>query len=118
METWTRVRPINGPRAAMRETPVLCFAMAMRNASNVLKQSIRQTTFGCAAGTMIISTMPPSTHIPPPPQRKEKRLILSDLMFAMTEPAITPELIQKHNLARDEFEKIKSILGREPNYTE
>src|SRR3954463_1691132 len=36
----------------------------------------------------------------------------------MTEPAITPELIRKHNLAPEEYEKIKSILGREPNYTE
>jgi len=36
----------------------------------------------------------------------------------MTEPAITPELIRKHNLAPDEYEKIKAILGREPNYTE
>lgn len=36
----------------------------------------------------------------------------------MTEPAITPELVQKHNLTPDEFAKIKEILGREPNYTE
>src|SRR5216117_3878675 len=36
----------------------------------------------------------------------------------MTEPAITPELIRKHNLAPDEYEKIKAILGRDPNYTE
>ncbi len=36
----------------------------------------------------------------------------------MTEPAITPELIQKHNLTPEEFEKIRAILGREPNYTE
>ena len=36
----------------------------------------------------------------------------------MTEPAITPALIQKHNLTPDEYEKIKGILGREPNYTE
>jgi phosphoribosylformylglycinamidine synthase len=36
----------------------------------------------------------------------------------MTEPAITPELIRKHNLTPEEFDKIKGILGREPNYTE
>src|SRR5687768_1897397 len=36
----------------------------------------------------------------------------------MVEPAITPELIQKHNLTNDEFAKIKEILGREPTYTE
>ena len=34
------------------------------------------------------------------------------------EPAITPELIQKHNLTPDEYEKIRGILGRDPNYTE
>src|SRR6266545_3598194 len=36
----------------------------------------------------------------------------------MSEPAITPELVQKHNLTPEEFEKIKEILGREPSYTE
>src|SRR5580693_6786958 len=36
----------------------------------------------------------------------------------MTEPAITPELVQQHNLTPEEFGKIKGILGREPNYTE
>src|SRR2546429_3445929 len=36
----------------------------------------------------------------------------------MTEPAITPELVQKHNLTPDEYEKVKGILQREPSYTE
>jgi phosphoribosylformylglycinamidine synthase subunit PurL len=36
----------------------------------------------------------------------------------MTEPRITPELVQKHNLTPEEYEKILGILGREPNYTE
>src|SRR5437016_14656118 len=36
----------------------------------------------------------------------------------MTEPAITPELVRKHNLASEEYEKVKAILGREPSYTE
>ncbi|HMJ90148.1 MAG TPA: phosphoribosylformylglycinamidine synthase subunit PurL [Candidatus Acidoferrum sp.] len=36
----------------------------------------------------------------------------------MSEPAITPELVQKHNLTPDEYGKIKDILGREPSYTE
>jgi phosphoribosylformylglycinamidine synthase subunit PurL len=36
----------------------------------------------------------------------------------MSEPAITPELVQKHNLTPDEYAKIKEILGREPSYTE
>jgi phosphoribosylformylglycinamidine synthase subunit PurL len=36
----------------------------------------------------------------------------------MTDPAITPELVQKHNLTPDEFTRIKEVLGREPNYTE
>ena len=36
----------------------------------------------------------------------------------MTEPAITPELIAKHGLTPEEYERIKSILGREPNFTE
>jgi phosphoribosylformylglycinamidine synthase subunit PurL len=36
----------------------------------------------------------------------------------MTEPAITPELIAKHGITPDEYERIKTILGREPNFTE
>src|ERR1051325_5426749 len=36
----------------------------------------------------------------------------------MNEPAITPELVQKHNLTPEEYGKIKEILGREPGYTE
>src|SRR5271155_21577 len=36
----------------------------------------------------------------------------------MSDPAITPELVSRHNLTPEEFEKIKGILGREPSYTE
>ena len=36
----------------------------------------------------------------------------------MTEPAITPELVAKHNLTPDEYARVKEILGREPSYTE
>jgi phosphoribosylformylglycinamidine synthase len=36
----------------------------------------------------------------------------------MIEPSITPELVQKHGLTPDEFERIKGILGRDPSYTE
>jgi phosphoribosylformylglycinamidine synthase II len=36
----------------------------------------------------------------------------------MTDPAITPELIKKHNLTPEEFERLKGILNREPSYTE
>src|SRR5438105_1906915 len=36
----------------------------------------------------------------------------------MREPVITPELIAKHNLTPDEYERVKAILGREPTYTE
>jgi phosphoribosylformylglycinamidine synthase len=36
----------------------------------------------------------------------------------MTEPAITPELVAKHNLTPDEFAHAKEILGRTPSYTE
>ncbi len=34
------------------------------------------------------------------------------------EPPITPEVIAKHGLTPDEYERIKKILGREPNFTE
>jgi phosphoribosylformylglycinamidine synthase len=36
----------------------------------------------------------------------------------MAEPAITPELVQKHGLTPDEYQRAKDILGREPSYTE
>ncbi len=36
----------------------------------------------------------------------------------MQEPAITTEIIAAHGFTPEEFEEVKSILGREPNYTE
>src|SRR5215203_835443 len=36
----------------------------------------------------------------------------------MNETAITPEIIAQHNLTTEEYEKIKTIMGREPNMTE
>src|SRR5438876_1875416 len=36
----------------------------------------------------------------------------------MTDPTITPELVQQHGLTPEEYERIRQILGREPNYTE
>jgi phosphoribosylformylglycinamidine synthase II len=36
----------------------------------------------------------------------------------LTEPKITPELIENHGVTPEEYEKIKKILGREPNFTE
>jgi phosphoribosylformylglycinamidine synthase II len=34
------------------------------------------------------------------------------------EPAVTPDLVKQHGLTPEEFERIKKILGREPNFTE
>jgi phosphoribosylformylglycinamidine synthase len=34
------------------------------------------------------------------------------------EPKVTPELVAKHGLTPEEFDRIKKILGREPNFTE
>ncbi|MEO8573368.1 MAG: phosphoribosylformylglycinamidine synthase subunit PurL, partial [Pyrinomonadaceae bacterium] len=36
----------------------------------------------------------------------------------MNATAITPEIIAQHNLTPEEYEKIKTIMGREPNFTE
>jgi len=36
----------------------------------------------------------------------------------MLDPVITPELIAKHGLTTEEFQRIKDILKREPNFTE
>ncbi|HUB66776.1 MAG TPA: phosphoribosylformylglycinamidine synthase subunit PurL [Candidatus Methylacidiphilales bacterium] len=36
----------------------------------------------------------------------------------MPDPAITPELIAKHGLAPEEYQRIQDILGRKPNFTE
>ncbi|MBD3299515.1 MAG: phosphoribosylformylglycinamidine synthase subunit PurL [candidate division Zixibacteria bacterium] len=36
----------------------------------------------------------------------------------MHEPTVTSELVAQHGITPDEYEMIKSILGREPNYTE
>src|SRR5208337_3140212 len=45
------------------------------------------------------------------PQKSSER-------FEMTEPAITLELVAKHNLTPEEYAHVKEILGREPSYTE
>src|SRR6266704_1765424 len=34
------------------------------------------------------------------------------------DPVVTPELVKRHGLTSEEFERIKKILGREPNFTE
>jgi len=34
------------------------------------------------------------------------------------DPVVTPELVKEHGLTPEEFEQIKKILGREPNFTE
>ena len=33
-------------------------------------------------------------------------------------PVVTPELVKRHGLTAEEFERIKRILGRDPNFTE
>jgi len=35
-----------------------------------------------------------------------------------TDPKVTPELVAKHGLTPEEYDRIKKILGREPNFTE
>ena len=34
------------------------------------------------------------------------------------DPVVTPKLIRQHGLTQEEFQQIKKILGREPNFTE
>ena len=36
----------------------------------------------------------------------------------MNDTVITPEIVAQHNLTPEEYEKIKKIMGREPNFTE
>src|SRR5438309_3396182 len=38
--------------------------------------------------------------------------------FGVLDPAVTPKLVAEHGLTPEEFERIKKILGREPNFTE
>ncbi len=37
---------------------------------------------------------------------------------AVSEPAITPELLREHGISPDEYERILKALGREPSFTE
>ncbi|MEY2484002.1 MAG: phosphoribosylformylglycinamidine synthase subunit PurL [Verrucomicrobiota bacterium] len=39
-------------------------------------------------------------------------------MPVAADPIVTPELVAKHGLTPEEFERIKNILGRDPNFTE
>ncbi|MEY2530918.1 MAG: phosphoribosylformylglycinamidine synthase subunit PurL, partial [Verrucomicrobiota bacterium] len=36
----------------------------------------------------------------------------------LVDPPVTPDVVAKHGLTPEEFERIKKILGREPNFTE
>jgi phosphoribosylformylglycinamidine (FGAM) synthase-like enzyme len=36
----------------------------------------------------------------------------------MSDPKITPELIEQHGITPEEYDHILEILGREPNFTE
>ena len=38
--------------------------------------------------------------------------------MSAVEPRVTPEIVAKHGLTPEEYERIKKILGREPNFTE
>ncbi len=38
--------------------------------------------------------------------------------FRVIDPIVTPEMVAQHGLTPGEFERIKKILGREPNFTE
>ena len=38
--------------------------------------------------------------------------------FGVVDPTVTPKLVAEHGLTPEEFERIKKILGREPNFTE
>jgi phosphoribosylformylglycinamidine synthase II len=38
--------------------------------------------------------------------------------FGVAEPLVTSDLVAEHGLTPEEFERIKKILGREPNFTE
>ena len=38
--------------------------------------------------------------------------------FQVVDPIVTPEIVAEHGLTPEEFERIKKILGREPNFTE
>ena len=39
-------------------------------------------------------------------------------MAVAPDPVVNPELVKQHGLEPDEFERIKKILGRDPNFTE
>src|SRR6266404_2767713 len=38
--------------------------------------------------------------------------------FGVVDPPVTPDVVAKHGLTPEEFERIKKILSREPNFTE
>ena len=40
------------------------------------------------------------------------------MLNAALDPEVTPEVVARHGLTPEEFDRIKKILGREPNFTE
>jgi phosphoribosylformylglycinamidine synthase subunit PurL len=39
-------------------------------------------------------------------------------VISMADPVVTPKLVKQHGLIPEEFERIKKVLGRQPNFTE
>jgi phosphoribosylformylglycinamidine synthase II len=44
--------------------------------------------------------------------------MIPSMPIPIADPPVTPELVKEHGLMPEEFERIKKILGREPNFTE
>src|SRR5437660_1440323 len=66
-------------------------------------------------GSDLPSSSTPLDLLVLPPAKAQAKFGLSNFM---NEPAITPDLVRKHNLTSEEYDKVKAILGREPSYTE
>jgi phosphoribosylformylglycinamidine synthase subunit PurL len=60
----------------------------------------------------------PLVNVTSPMTKSTAKDFASPDHFGVVDPPVTPELVKEHGLTPEEFERIKKILGRNPNFTE
>jgi phosphoribosylformylglycinamidine synthase subunit PurL len=74
--------------------------------------------FDAANEKLRIESCQASANVTSPMTRATPKDFASPDHFGVVDPPVTPALVKEHGLTPEEFERIKKILGREPNFTE
>src|SRR3954447_9916230 len=107
----------NGPDFVLLVSVVVVLVWAKAKGAIATQASVRMVFFMIKVRPAArVNYSPRAAEIQP--VERQVRWATVRQMAALSDPPITPELVAKHGLMPDEFERIKKILGREPNFTE